>query len=288
MLMVWMASFVLCRLYAGGQDGTWISFVDEIGKYHDDNTNRVYYAGSSNDVAFLYHQTSNGIREWQINNTPLLDTVRRPFSRDNKRWVIIKADIDEKISCLNIKAMAHDFIKRLPSESALVNATDELFMTDRGYQYEDGTPVLICRREYKVIASYSAKLHKGDIVCTSWLVDDYTSTTNILSNSKGHQRHSIVDERTLYVTWNSEMLSQGKINRYFYIGDVVATTIEFVWDCDINHAALVPFDEEMVIDMYIVESEKRRRPDTHIADKEQDTRCGISGVDPIGLVKVVE
>ena len=259
LLMVWMTCFILCRLYAGEQDGTLSSFLDEVWKYHSDNTNRVYYAGSSNNVAFLYHQTSKGTREWQINNAPLLNIVHRPFSRDKKRWGIIKADMDEKISGLNIKVMAHDFIKRLPSESALIREINEFFTQDRGIAYEDGTPVLICRREYKVIASYSEKLHKGDIVCTSWLVDDYTTTTNILSNSSRHQRHSIADKRPLYVTWDAEMLSQGKTNRYFYIADAVPIPFELRWDSDISLTPHVPFDEKMVIDAYIVESEKRRR-----------------------------
>lgn len=260
LLMVWMTCFVLCRLYAGEQDGTLSSFLDEVWEYHSDNTNRVYYAGSSNNVAFLYHQTSKGTREWQINNALLLNTVHRPFSRDKKRWVIIKADMDEKISGLNIKVMTHDFIKRLPSESALVKAIDEFFIQDRGRAYKDGTPILIRRREYKVIASYSAKVHKDDVVCASWLVHDYTSTTNILSSSSGLQRHSIADGRTLYVNWRGLTLSQAKTNRYFYIDDAIPTPIELAWDSNISHTQHVPFDEKTVIDAYIVESEKRRRP----------------------------
>ena len=99
MLMVCMTFLVQCHLYAEEQDDAWISFIDEIAKYRNEDTNHIYYAGSSNDIAFLYHRTSKGIREWQINKIHLLDTVRRPFSHDNKRWIIIKTDTDEKISC---------------------------------------------------------------------------------------------------------------------------------------------------------------------------------------------
>ena len=246
-----MTFFPFCHLYAEGQDGAWISFIDEIAKYRNEDTNHIYYAGSSNDIAILYHRTSNGIREWRINNIHLLDTVRRPFSHDNKRWIIIKADTDEKISCLNIKTMTHDFIRRLPLESALINATDEFFVPSGNRHYKDETPMLICRREYKVIVANSGRLHKDDIVCTSWLVDDYTSTTNILSNSKEYQRHSIADGRTLYVTWDAEMLRKGNSDGYFYIDDVFAAPMELVWDSDIKHEGLVPFDEKMAIDNYV-------------------------------------
>ena len=258
------------------QENDWISFIDEVAEYRNDNTNRVYYAGSSNDVAFLYHQTSKGIREWQIRNIDLLNDVRRPFSCDKKRWVAIKDDKDEKFSCWDIRAATRDFIGRLPSESALVKATDEFFTTDRGRPYKDGTPVLICKREYKVIASYSAKLHKGDIVCTSWLVDDYTSTTNILSNKKEHQRHPLADGRTLYVTWDAEMLRKGNTGGYFYIGDVFAAPMELVWDSDVKHEALIPFDEKTVIEAYIEKAESRmgniRKDGNTISDKEREGR----------------
>lgn len=251
MLMVCMTFLVQCHLYAEEQDDAWISFIDEIAKYRNEDTNHIYYAGSSNDIAFLYHRTSKGIREWQINKIHLLDTVRRPFSHDNKRWIIIKTDTDEKISYLDIKTMTHDFIRRLPSESALVKAADEFFVPSGNRHYKDGTPMLICRREYKVIATNSGRLHKDDIVCTSWPVDDYTSTTNILSNRKEYQRHTLADDRTLYVTWDAEMLRKGNTDGYFYIGDVFAAPMELVWDSDIKHEALVPFDEKMTIDTYV-------------------------------------
>ena len=57
--------------------------------------------------------------------------------------------------------------------------------------------------------------------------------------------------RTLYVTWNSEMLSRGKTDRCFYISDEFAVPLNLVWDSDIYHEALVPFDEKMVIDAYM-------------------------------------
>ena len=52
LLMVWMICFVLCRLYAGEQDGTLSSFLDEVWKYHSDNTNRVRSESRKSQSAF--------------------------------------------------------------------------------------------------------------------------------------------------------------------------------------------------------------------------------------------
>ena len=276
MLMFCLVCSAHCHLYAEGQDGTWISFIDEIVKYRNDNTNRVYYAGSSNDVAFLYHQTSKSIREWQINNIPLLDAVRRPFSRDNKRWTTIKTDLDEKIACLDIKTMTHDFVRRLPLESALVKATYEFFTPAGDRHYKDETPMLVCRREYKIIATTSSMLEINDIICLGWPVEGYGQVTNILANSKEYQRHSLADGRTLYVTWDAEMLRKGNTGGYFYIGDVFAAPMELVWDNDVKHEALIPFDEKTVIEAYIEKAESRmgniRKDGNTISDKEREGR----------------
>ena len=47
------------------------------------------------------------------------------------------------------------------------------------------------------------------------------------------------------------MLRKGNTDGYFYIGDVFAAPMELVWDSDIKHEALVPFDEKMTIDTYV-------------------------------------
>ena len=101
----------------------------------------------------------------------------------------------------------------------------------------------------------------SSVVFKSTIVDCYAWTTNILANSKKYQRHpiSIADGRVLYVTWDKEMLSQGITNGYFYIGDVVAVPLELSWDSDICHETLVPFDEKMVIDAYIEQTQPQIR-----------------------------
>jgi len=118
--------------------------------------------------------------------------------------------------------------------------------------------MLICCREYKVLATKSSKLHKGDIVSTSWLVDSYASTTNILTSGNERQRHSIADGRILYVSWESKMLLRRDSNGYFCIGDEFAVPMELAWDSDIYHEALVPFDEKMVIDAYVKQTKSER------------------------------
>lgn len=248
-LMICIVAF--STIYVYGNTDIWISFLSEVAGCCNDSTNRVYYAGSSNNVHFLYHESSKTTKEWQISNVKISQSAQRPYTSDRKSWITIKSDNDEKFSYWDIGSSALDFIKRLPFESALVSPIDEFFRTEGDKHYKDGTPMLICCRGYKVLATKSSKLHKGDIVSTSWLVDSYASTTNILANSNERQRHSIADGRILYVSWESKMLLRRDSNGYFCIGDEFAVPMELVWDSDINHEALVPFDEKMVIDAYV-------------------------------------
>lgn len=240
----------LSTLCVYGNSANWISFLDEVAGCRNDCTNRVYYAGSSNNVHFLYHESSKTTKEWQISNVNISQSAQHPYTQDRKKWITIKNDNDEKFSCWDMRRATLDFIKRLPLESALVSPVNEFFRTAGDRYYKDGTPMLICCRGYKVLATKSIKLHKGDIVSTSWLVDSYASTTNILANSNERQRHSVADGRVLYVSWGSKMIPRRDSNGYFCIGDEFAVPIELIWDSDIYHEALVPFEEKMVIDAY--------------------------------------
>lgn len=251
-------SFVLsvgCQLLADCQNDVWLSFVNEVSSCCRDDTNRVYYAGCSNCVSYLYHESAKGIKEWQIRNVYLSDSVKRSFCPDKMNWVVIKGDEDDKFLNWDIKTDARAFVQRLPSESALVKATTVCYIPDG--QYDDGTPRLVCRCEYEVLATKSGRLHKGDFVCTSWLVDCYTATTNILANGGEKQRRSVDDCRTLYVTWDAEQLSRARSERSFFIGDDVAVPLELVWDSDINHESLIPFDEKLAIKTYCDLTEER-------------------------------
>ena len=84
LLAICIVSLGSLRLLADGREEKWISFINEVAKCRNDDTNRVYYAGDSNRVSFLYHESAKGIREWQISNVNLSDAVRRPFSRNKK------------------------------------------------------------------------------------------------------------------------------------------------------------------------------------------------------------
>lgn len=270
LLAICIVSLGSLRLLADGREEKWILFINEVAKCRNDDTNRVYYAGDSNRVSFLYHESAKGIREWQISNVNLSDAVRRPFSRDKKFWVRIKGDNDEKLSNWDSGTEAHDFIARLPIESALVKAADEFFTPAGDRHYKDGTPMLACRREYKIVATTSSMLETNGIVSLGWSVEGYDQVTNILANSNEYQRHSIADGRILYVTWDAEMFSQGETNGYYYISDAFAVPMELVWDSDVKHEALIPFDEKIVIEAYVEKAEDRigniRKKDYTISD----------------------
>ena len=253
-----LAGITISSLSAGGQEHDWHSFLNEVVQYRNDVTSRVYYAGTSNGVSFLYHEYSKGIKDWQISNLMLSNGIQRPFCQDKNKWVIIKDKNDERFSHWDMRRSVLDFIRRLPSESALVKPLHEFFTQARDRYYKDGTPMLVCRREYIVIATKTNTLCNGDIVCLGWPVDDYASTTNILSSSVKFHKHRIDGGQMLYVTWNPKSLSRGKSNGYFYISDEFAVPLGLVWDSDINHEALIPFDEKVVIDTYIEQVKKTR------------------------------
>ena len=161
-------------------------------------------------------------------------------------------------------------------ESALVKAAEEFFTPAGDRHYKDGTPMLVCRREYKVVATTSSMLEKNGIVSLGWPVEGYDQVTNILANSNEYQRHSIADGRILYVTWDVEMFSQDETNGRFYISDAFAVPMELVWDSDVKHEALIPFDEKTVIEAYIKKAESRmgniRKNGNTISDKEREGR----------------
>jgi len=83
-------------LLANGQIDAWRSFVAEVAEWRYDDTNRVYYAGCSNCVSFLYHESARGIEQWRLKDVNLSRAVRHPFSPDRVNWVIIKGDKDER------------------------------------------------------------------------------------------------------------------------------------------------------------------------------------------------
>jgi len=257
LLAICIASLGSLCLLADGRQEKWISFINEVAKCRYDGTNRVYYAGDSNRASILFHESAKGIREWQIIDVNLSDAVRRPFSPDKKNWVPIKDDNDEKFTNWDVGTAARDFIARLPKESALVKAIDEFFTPAGDRHYKDGTPMLACRREYKVVATTSSILEPNGVVSLGWPVEGYEQTTNILASSKEYIRHSIADGRILYVTWDAEMFSQDETNGCFYISDTFAVPMELVWDSDAQHEALIPFDEKIVIEAYIEKAESR-------------------------------
>ena len=281
MFMKLIKSFAVCIvclwsfcLPADGRCEEWIRFIAEVAKFRYDDTNRVYYAGFSNNVSYLYHESSEGISEWHISNINLSNGVQRAFSTDKMLWVIIKDDKDEKFTNWDTKAATRDFVARLPSESALVQATEGYLTCANKCNYRGGTPMLVSRHEYRILATKSHIMRNGDIICLGWPIEGYEQTTNVLASSREYQRHSIADGRMLYVTWNANTLSQGKSRGYYYVSDEFAVPLELVWDSDINHEALIPFDEKMVVDAYLESANKSVEELTKIKDENCDEPRG--------------
>lgn len=254
---VFLLMLVSVNLRADIQIDEWESFVEAVAQCNGESTNRVFYAGLSNGVFVLYHECSHGIKEWMMKNVNVSDKIYQQYCSDKKSWLIIKDNQDEKFSHWNIEKSAWEFVNRMPSNSALVRPLVEYFTPSLTGSYKDGTPMLVCVREYRIISTMSKDLRENDLLSIGQLVDGYVATTNILSSGKLLQRSALRDDRAFYAAWESGSLMRKTPSRFFTINDEFATPLALVWNSDPRHETVVPFDEKLVIDAYKKKAETR-------------------------------
>ena len=179
--------YIGCNGFASSallQDESFPCFAEMVARSAKDATNRVFYAGSSNDTHYLFHETCLGIKEWQFKAIDIDKSQIRQLEHDRSKWLVLKDNDDCKFQYWDLDKAARKFVIRLPRNSALVSPKHEWYSKEKEGHYKDGKPFLVCNREYEVHASLSSKLKRGDYVSMGWLVDDYSATTNILSRRK--------------------------------------------------------------------------------------------------------
>ena len=89
-----------------------------------------------------------------------------------------------------------------------------------------------------------------------WLVDDHTVATNILSKYVLDSRRTVQEPRLLYLSWNETGLVRDKTNGSLFVNDAFPVPIQMVWDADLYHETMIPFDEKKVIEEYCANARK--------------------------------
>lgn len=266
LLIIWLVGLIVPCLSA---EVDLASFIEEVAESRQDDTNRVYYAGCSNEVHYLYHKTQYGVKEWRLKNVRLEATRFQEYTSDENRWLIIKDSADDYLRHWDINKCVVDFVSHLPEDSALVELRCRWYEQDGSRQYEDGTPHLISKQEYAVLSTLSRRVKIGDIIEVGWLVDCYSSVTNIVSRRDWHKRDCTRDGKILYITWDRDLCFRDGKGRVC-INDGWPVPITLVWDSDPEHEGLVRCDERMVWNEYKRVSCGKCSPDELVSEPAVD------------------
>jgi len=228
-------------------------------------TNAVYYAGSIDDIVILMHQTSAGVRKWNLKGANIDKNIIMQYTTNKNKWLLLKGTDDQHFRQWDWKKEIEDNIQNLTKNSALVKPVSTFYMVDGDIRRNNAWIVRV--DEFVVKATLCDILKKGDKICTRQLYDgDMEDAQRIISEARS-KNNPIVgrvsqDGGLCLAYWGQGKFIQFQelpTERFFIIDNEIVAPFEFLWDG--RYDGLLEFDEQLAIDFYLrrVESEKRRK-----------------------------
>lgn len=230
--------------------------IESIFEVPSGRTNILYFAGMSNGVFVIVHETGAGLQFWNLRGIHLDKAVRFAYTDDRSKWIVLKADGEPSLRHWDMHGEIEDFIRELPLQSAIAETRSEWFgAEDEG----DGKRGLLgVYQDFVVRETLSPELRKGDLICVmAGLFDgDYCSRTNIAAQMRKTGRwewgRRFVTRGLWYISWE-----KGKFmfvggppeERAFCINEQIAGPFRFAWECVYDD--LLPFDEDFAVRAYV-------------------------------------
>lgn len=239
------------------------AFISEVLQVPSGQTNVVYYAGTSNGVSVLVHETNQGERQWNIANARLGKIYLREFTPCKAYWTVLKSNTAKRLSCWDECQQIRDYVNGLPPCSALVEPQSSWYETDSIPDTQTGCVYL--RQDSVVCYSLCKELKKGDRILSQELLDvTQPSNSFIVAQMRKSQttrwgEKQIKGDLSL-VVWSGGRFCTGpkdSARKMYCVGDELIAPIRVHWDlwCD----GLIGFNETMAIECY-----KRRATDSAV------------------------
>lgn len=240
----------LSTLYVYGNSDTWISFLGEVAECRNDSTNRVYYAGSSNDVSVLVHLTSSGERKWCVAEDRVERTTVMPYTENRDKWILLKASDGECLRHWDWHKEIEEFVQSQPETSALVKPLSTFYLVDG--DLKERNPLVVIVDEFSVVETLCDNLKIGDKLCTKQLYDGSKDEKQRIISEARRSENPIVKRR---------LRDRGLCFAYWdQIDNELVAPFEIIWD--LTYDGLIHFDENVAVQAY-----KRR------VERDWEVRC---------------
>lgn len=219
-------------------------------------TNVICYAGTSNHVSVLVHETNTGLSFWHLPEENLDKTIWRDYSSDRRDWIILKNNGESIVRHWNRHKVIEDFVNGLPLNSALVRTRSRWYEVPKKPQASSGRVFL--RRDFNIDVTLRQDLFPGSRICTTEL---FTAPLNTVSNilaqmrNKGRrmtEKQQVNPQSEYFITWTRDAFSDvgdPRDKNVFCVGDVIAAPFQFWWN--MAYGDLIPFDEDLVYEVYL-------------------------------------
>lgn len=228
-------------------------------------TNAVYYAGSIDDIVILMHQTSAGVRKWNLKKANVDKNIIMQYTTDKNKWLLLKGTHDQHLRHWDWKQEIEDNIQNLTKNSALVKPVSTFYRVDSDFRRINACIVRV--DEFAVEATLCDILKKGDKICTQQLYDgDMEDTHRIISEARSNNNPIVgrVSQNggLCLAYWDKGEFIQPQelpTERFFIIDNEIVAPFGFLWDG--RYDGLLKFDEKIAQTAYIrrVEAEKRKK-----------------------------
>lgn len=236
------------------QSEGWQDFIGAVVSVPFDQTNIVYYAGTSNDVFVLVHQTNATRRFWNFNVVNLEKSIWREFSDNPRNWIVIKPSGENTLNHWNWRKEIEDFVQRRSEQSALVMPCSTFYKVDCG-RVDDNVCVSIVN-VFSVEATLCDALKIGDKICTEQLYDGCRDEIDQIVSEAKRSGNSIIerrlhDRRLCFAYWNKgKFVSPQEMpnETFFIIDNEIIAPFEVFWN--LSYDGLIHFDENVAVQAY--------------------------------------
>jgi len=235
-------------------------------------TNIVYYAGTSNDVFVLVHQTSEACRFWNLTGVNLDKSILRDFSADPCDWIVIKQNEEDTLRYWDWHKEIEDFVQKQSEKSALVMRCSTFYKVD-GDLADDNACVWIID-VFSVEATLCDALKNGDKLCTKQLYDGSKEEKHRIISEARHSGNPIVegrmqDRQLCFAYWDQGKFINPKElpkETFFIIDNELVAPFEVAWN--LCYDGLIHFEENVAIQAYKRRVEQARY--THFTEEQRN------------------
>ena len=227
------------------------NFISSVISASQNETNVVYYAGTSNNIFVLVHETDDGRRFWNMQMVNINKDIWQDFSPNPKEWVLMKDTSEEKFRHWDWQKEIVDFIQKIPRNSAIVRPNSSWLQVD------DSGNFLWLINDYIVEETLCETLKKGDAICTVQLYDTGRNEEERLlaevrkSGKKNIRKEFSASKGLCYAHWDNgefRQIPESQGEAAFFIDDELVAPFTITWN--MTYDELFDFNEDIAMRAY--------------------------------------